>query len=117
MLAPIDDLELDPVNLYSNGRVIVFLEDEEMILSRELLVYVGGPNDIYHVVVEGDTLDGLAEKFYGDTIQNASKAWWVIADANFVYNPLDLSEWLGKEMLIPNILKVKLILSSTDNTE
>lgn len=48
--------------------------------SRSAVVFTGGST---HQVVEGDTLEGIAYKVYGD----ASK-WWAIADANSIYNPL-----------------------------
>ena len=53
-----------------------------------------------HVFIEGDTLDGLAYKYYGD-----SQLWWVILEANNKYRS-ELDIGYGEELVIPNYKEV-----------
>lgn len=103
------EIELRGNNLYRNGEVIQF-EDGESILVRELIPFEGTVKDEYYTVRLEDRLDLIAYKHYSRIVEDSSKYWWVIADANNIHNPLDLSEHLGVELLIPNILNVLLKL-------
>lgn len=103
------DVTLRGNNLYRNGSIIQF-EDGEQLLIREPLQIAGTIRDNYHTVLRTDRLDILAYKFYSSFVEDSSKYWWVIADANNITNPLDLSLLIGKEILIPNILTILLEL-------
>lgn len=111
-MAMFEDIELRENNLYINGKVIEFTADKEAILQRPLIQYAGTEGDKYHLLLDEQSLDELAELYYGQVVQDASKYWWIIADVNNVYNPLDLTDWVGKELLIPDILRIKLDISS-----
>lgn len=101
--------ELNDNNLYRNGLIFQFSGGEQL-LERDQLVLQGDLEDFYHTVRHEDRLDRIAYRFYKDLVPDSSKYWWVIADANEIENPLDLSEWVGVEILIPNIINVKLEL-------
>lgn len=101
------DITFKGNNLYRNGAILLF-DNGEGLLVREPLELTGSSEDLYHRVVYNDRLDLLAHKFYSGTMDDASKFWWVIADANNIENPLDLSEFVGKEILVPNILNTLL---------
>jgi hypothetical protein len=105
-----EKLELRLNNLYVNGYIVEFPEDQEEALYRDRLVIDKDINDQYHTVVEGDRLDLLAYQYYRFDVPDASKNWWIIADANSIFNPFDLSEFIGKDLLIPNIQRVILML-------
>lgn len=109
-MAIFEDITLRENNLYGNGKIIEFTEEGEAILVRKKLVYVGEVNDLYHVLKEGEPLGKLASMYYKGTVPDPSKYWWAIADANNIQNPLDIADLVGTELLIPDILKVKLIL-------
>lgn len=47
-----------------------------------------------HTMTTGQTLDQVAHLFYVN-----SRLWWVIAEVNNIFNPLDLQD--GSELLIP----------------
>lgn len=102
------DLEIPENNLYVNGSIVDF--GDEQILQREKLVIIGTELDTYHTVKDEDRLDLIANKRYSGKVPDASKYWWVIADANNIQNPLDLSDLVGSEILIPDILTIKLEL-------
>lgn len=53
-------------------------------------------NDLYVIAVQGDRLDVLANKYYGDP-----KMWWIIATANNL-NDATLSIEPGKQLRIPS---------------
>ena len=103
------ELALSRNNLYSAGFVVQLNEDEGLLL-RDKLEIKGGVDDEYYTVTKDDMLDLIAWKKYKDEVDDPSKYWWIIADANNIINPLDLSEFFGKEILIPNITNVLLNL-------
>lgn len=103
------ELVLKSNNLYRNGTVGLFTTGEG-ILNRELVSFKGTEQDEYHIVRQEDRIDLIANKFYSKRVADASKFWWVIADANDIENPLDLSSIVGSRILIPNILNVLLEL-------
>ena len=103
------ELELRDNNLFINGTVYDFGNDEQILL-REPMEIIGNEMDKYHIVKENDRLDVLAWVYYKNIVEDASKFWWLIADANNIYNPLDLSDLVGKEILIPDLIRIRLDL-------
>ena len=101
-----DVLELPENNLYRNGTIIVF-DDGTEDLERTEFATSGQEQDVYHLVQVDDRLDRLAYRYYSAQVEDASKYYWLIADANNIENPLDLSELVGTEILIPNVLNAK----------
>ena len=97
-------------NLYVNGSIIDFPAQGEQILARKPLVIVAEEGDEWHLVKMTDRIDVIAWKHWGEVVADASKYWWVIADANNVYNPFDLSSYVGKYILVPDILRIRLLL-------
>lgn len=54
----------------------------------------------YYTVVEGDTLDGIAHKYYGN-----ANLYWAILDANPQYlSELDIQ--VGDVLMIPSVREV-----------
>lgn len=105
----VEEIELRGNNLYRNGEVIDF-GDGESILTRELIPFEGTVKDIYYTVRRDDRIDLIAYSHYSRIVEDSSKYWWVIADANNIHNPMDLEDLVGTEILIPNILNVLLKL-------
>lgn len=105
----VTNLTLRSNNLYRNGEIIQFTEGD-MSLIRNQLEITGTLEDEYHTILASDELTKLAYQKYSRFVEDSSKYWWVIADANKIDNPLDLTDWIGVEILIPNILKVLLSL-------
>ncbi len=101
------EVELRDNNLFVNGTILDFGGDEQ-IFVRELLPIKPKNEDKYHVVINGDRLDKLAYSYYNNVVEDSSKYWWVIADANDIFNPLDLSDFIGREILIPDLPRVRL---------
>jgi|TARA_R110001606_G_scaffold366362_2_gene521500 phage tail protein X len=52
-------------------------------------------DDIYIISIQGDRLDNLSYKYYGD-----SRYWWILARANHLGKG-DLSIPIGKQLRIP----------------
>ena len=99
------DISFLKSDLYYKGRVVVDGQGE-LILERAPFTYVPSVNDETHVVVEGDRLDLIAYRYYKELIVEADKYYWLIADANDILNPLDLSSYIGREIVIPDILNI-----------
>jgi len=102
-------LTLKDENIYSAGRIIRFDNGEELLI-RDLVDYEAQENDDYHKLKSRDELTLLAYKFYRNKVKNPGKYWWLIADANLIFNPLELDDLVGTEILIPNILNFKLTI-------
>lgn len=101
-------------NLYQNGRVIENLDssDEELLLRNELSVEAQ-ITDAYRYYREGDNLKGIAYYHYKDLVSNANEYWWLIADRNDVFDPIeetfiqgdgDLVSMIGQTIVVPNVL-------------
>jgi hypothetical protein len=52
-------------------------------------------DDRYIIAIQGDRLDNLAFKYYGD-----ARLWWILARANYLGKG-DLSVPIGKQIRIP----------------
>lgn len=104
-----EDIKLKDNNLFINGVVEDYGGDEQ-VLYRDKLTIVGNSLDKYHTVVYSDRLDKLAYRYYKNVSDDPSKLWWVIADANGIHNPLDLSTFVGKEILIPDWPRVRTLV-------
>lgn len=103
----VEPIILPKDNLFFNGEQIIFNSGEGK-LTREKIAYTGKTNDEYYTVKNSDTITSIAYKKYKDKVERPSHYWWVIADANNIFNPLDLSSYVGDEILIPDILNFQL---------
>lgn len=94
-------MKVKDYDLYSNGFVEVF-SDGEKYLERETIEYEGNETDRSYKVKENDTLTKIAGNKYKEELELAHQYWWILSDANDIENPLDLSEYIGEYILIPD---------------
>lgn len=82
-------------SLYEVGYVVSYTEGD-VSLQRTPIPFYGTVGNKYHVVSDGDSLQSLAQKYYGDQFQ-----WYIIADANptLVDDPFSLE--VNTTLLIP----------------
>lgn len=99
-----EQLTLKNNNLYQNGRIIQF-DNGEQELEREILDFPGDITDSYYTIVQGDELTKIAYNKYKDYTDDPGKYWWIIADANNIENPLDISDLIGTDIVIPSFEK------------
>jgi hypothetical protein len=102
-------VQLKPNNLYRDGWVEVFDNNEKLLLRKTLGIKVT-LTDKYHLLRRGEMLDALAFKYYQNVTKDPSKFWWVIADVNGIDNPFDLKAFEGTQIVIPNLIKAGLRL-------
>lgn len=95
-------------NLYQNGRV--FVVDGEELLLRDTTTVPRTVFDQYITVRDDDTLDKLAWRAYEGEAADPSKYWWLLADANNIQNPLDITELVGREIVVPDFQQALLHL-------
>lgn len=96
-------------DLYFNGSIKVF-ENGAQVLERPIIAYVPAPNDIFHTVQQGDTLRSIALKYYTKMAADKAAMYWkYIADANKVFNPLDITGYIGRDIIVPDFNSIKLI--------
>jgi hypothetical protein len=103
-------MELKTNNLYANGKIIEF-DDGEQILTREKYTIDDFKNFEYFPVTENSNLSDIAYKAYFGKAKDPSKYWGIIADVNNVFDPFDLSDFIGEDFFIPDVLEVKLLLN------
>ena len=65
-------------------------------------------NDIYVITTEGDSLDVLAQQFYGN-----KSLWWILSIANTDLSQNSLFVPVGSQLRIP--MNIQNILSAYDN--
>lgn len=88
------------INPYSNGQLISY-SDGSQILTRDKIDYSpSATKDLTHSVVEHDSLWTISNKYYDD-----DKWWYVIFDANNLYNPFQLTP--GDKLIIPDLDTVR----------
>ena len=99
-----EQIRLPLGSLYSDAQVIRIQGDTPQ-LSRIELDWQGNIDDRVYTVRIGDTLMSIADAEYRAIKGNDAKQYfWLIADANKqISNPLELSDFVGKEIVIPNI--------------
>lgn len=111
MLDSIDQVTrilLDAADMYAGGSQIVFTSGEGK-LQRTKTIYEGREGDNYHTVKYGEVITGIAYKFYKNKVERPSRYWYIIADANNIQNPLDLSSLVSVEIVVPDIIAFLLI--------
>ena len=96
-------------DLYFNGKIIDF-GDGTGLLERPIIPYTPSPNDRYHKVLQGETITRIAADEYKSLAGDRAQFYWkYIADANQIFNPLDLSAYIGHNIIIPDFNLFKLI--------
>jgi nucleoid-associated protein YgaU len=76
----------------------------EYLLLRDLVVYpVNLLTSKSYTVTQSDTLYSIAYKFYKGIVNNPQHEWVRIADANNIFNPIDLTAYVGVKIHIPAI--------------
>jgi nucleoid-associated protein YgaU len=101
------EVSLKPSNMFFNGKVIVFDDGTEELVRNEAVI-TPSTNDKYYTVEIDDILENIAFKFYKGIVEEPYLYWFLIADANKIENPLDLTDWVGKDILIPDIILAEL---------
>lgn len=101
-------LQLRESNPYSTASVEVY-SDGTMQLERPFIAYEKTDGDKYHQVKQGDDLRQIAWRYYRNYVEMAHEYWDVIADANEIETPLDISDLAGTTIVIPDILRFKLV--------
>lgn len=97
-------VKLQRNNLYRNGTIMDIVGNP--LLIRDIMDLGEETKDEYKTVDNSDSLTLIAYNAYKNVIPDASKLWWIIADANRIFNPMDLSDWVGSEIVIPDIHNV-----------
>lgn len=100
-------IEVEASNPYANGRVIE-LEDGRKKLVRDKLKITAQPGDDFYEVKANDRLERIAYLKWSNKVANAMNYWFVLADANNIKNPLHLADIVGKKILVPDILRIKI---------
>jgi hypothetical protein len=75
--------------------------DVQFYGARQRLDATPQPDDRFHLVTDGDRVDLLAYRYFGDPT-----LWWIICDVNDIGFPLDLP--VGITLRIPSLERVML---------
>lgn len=82
--------------LYEYGKLIRYIEGDES-LERSPIKYFTSVTDKHHVIVQGDTLQLIAQRYY-----DSNFPWFIIADVN--PNIEDIFQLtVGSTILIPDL--------------
>lgn len=85
---------------YKNCKILTDIDTGEVLLAtREIVEIPMRSNDTYHRVKSNEVgrLDIIANNYYRNSL-----LWWVLAQANDIYNPID-SMYAGMIIRIPPI--------------
>ena len=78
---------------YNNAYALKY-NDGDYSLEAKPPIVPESPNDIQHTVKDGETLQHIAFRYYGD-----SGKWYIIAEANKILNPF-------KELEMGNLIRI-----------
>lgn len=78
---------------YNNAYALKY-NDGDYSLEAKPPIVPESPNDIQHIVKDGETLQNIAFRYYGD-----SGKWYIIAEANKILNPF-------KELEMGNLIRI-----------
>lgn len=95
-------------NMYAQGEILTKLNGDK-ILKRKKLELLGRflKDASYRMIIQGESLEAIAYTTLREQFPNASKYWWILSDLNGVnFDPIDIMEQVGREILIPNIHEV-----------
>lgn len=98
---------LSESNLYAGGSIYNYADGTAELVRPEIN-YERISEDKAYKVKENETLRHIAFHSYKDIVPRADRWWHIIAIANQIENPLDLSEYVGEYIIIPDIIKWKL---------
>jgi|TARA_B110000444_G_scaffold238454_1_gene252071 nucleoid-associated protein YgaU len=82
-------------NRYQNIKILKTEEGKRYRKTIEYPKMEKTVDDKYIIGMQGDRLDNLAHKYYGD-----ARLWWILARANYLGKG-DLSVPIGKQLRIP----------------
>lgn len=101
-------------NPYYYGQILGFPDGTSQLVGPNRPPYVPGLADTYYTVKYGDTTDSIAHTLYARLVETPGRWWWLIAYANNIYEPLNLDELVGVEILIPDVLQYIINRPSTE---
>lgn len=78
---------------YNNAYALKYNNGDYSLEAKPPIV-PESPNDIQHTVKDGETLQNIAFRYYGD-----SGKWYIIAEANKILNPF-------KELEMGNLIRI-----------
>lgn len=102
-----DEIKISESDLYANGIILTFPNGDQF-LERNVQEFVPEEPVDYHTLGMDEDLDLVAWDFYNTKVQDSSKYWHVLADANQVDDPLDIADRIGSDLIVPNIINFKL---------
>ena len=83
-------------DLYSAGYALKY-PNGDYSLERAIPSPILSDRDQIHTVMDGETLQSIAYRYYGD-----SGFWYQIAEANQIVNPISDEEfYIGRRLIIP----------------
>ena len=80
---------------YNNAYALKYNDGDYSLEAKPPIVPESPNNDIQHTVKDGETLQNIAFRYYGD-----SGKWYIIAEANKILNPFKELE-MGTLIRIP----------------
>lgn len=88
-------MALDNHLYFTTGYKVSYKEGDQGLYRTRLII---NPtlNDKWHIIKDGETLTSIANRYYGD-----SQLWYLIADANSIFNPFDDILEVGATLRIP----------------
>lgn len=92
---------------YTTGKEIRFSDGTTELDMGEFVIPKSN-KDKYFTPISSSRLDSISHDYYSESVSDAGKYWWLLAISNDIDNPLDKSEFEGREIIIPDILEFKL---------
>ena len=97
-------IQLSEYNPYAGGNIIVFNEGTRL-LEQRIKEPLLNPQFQTHLVRATDTLWLIANRYYRGLVPFPDRYYHLILEANNIEKAYELSDWIGKEIIIPDIFQ------------
>ncbi len=104
-------IKLPDNNIYANDNsVLIRTQDNELRLVRTPMIIPPDELDKFVIIKDNDQLTIIAWNAYKEFVDDASKYWFILSDANpQIRNVVKLKQYAGQNLRIPDFNRVRLL--------
>ena len=102
-------VELRENNRFAGGVIETFADNTQELIAQSYTTAINAIKD-YQLkdVVIGNEISCITYEMYKNAVEDASKFWWLIAEANDIDKAWELDNLAGESLRVPDVIQFKL---------